>query len=67
MDSDAYAKHNKKEVGAPVGYYKHPDSKEELRADSFPQADAYTRQGWEYSRPLESAVEKQSNEKKDTK
>jgi hypothetical protein len=52
MDNDAYAKHNKPEVGAKPGVYKHPDSAEELHAASFTQADAYVRQGWVYDREL---------------
>lgn len=52
MDEDAYAKHNKPEKGQRPGVYKHPETNQELHAESFPAADAYVRQGWVYDRPL---------------
>lgn len=62
MDEDAYKKHNQPERGAAVGVYKHPDSKEELHAASFTQADAFVRQGWVYDRELPKRDTKETNE-----
>lgn len=58
MDAEAYAKYNKPEDGARPGVYVHPDTKDELVADSFPAADAVVRQGWIFDRPLPKGEER---------
>lgn len=66
MDEEARKKHTKPETGAAPGVYKHPDTKDELHASSFTQADAFVRQGWEYDRPLPKlevrSAEEQAND-----
>jgi|ERR1044072_5257173 hypothetical protein len=52
MDEEAYKKHNRPERGGQPGVYKHPLTGTELHATSFPMADAFIRQGWEYDREL---------------
>lgn len=67
MDSEAYKKNNKPENGARIGVYKHPETNDEIHAQSFPIADAVVRQGWVFDRPLPKPEETRGVEKASTK